>query len=532
MECRGNESITIFGAGNGVFGSETNVKAVKPGGYAFTFHSSNKLQNMVIFGYNTFGLTVEKVSNGVRSTPIQGSGSEPVQLSDIVFKGCNISFYKEACLFGKITNCRFFSCNIGVYSKGGGTLFGTLYSGFDQFNHCFFQGCDKACIFIDNAINVDENQTKFENCWFEGNPSMVCLAKGVGTGLNSLKFSHCWFEANAGRYGQNVIIEGITYVVNEFIFDNSRGVIDHGSLPNGIILKNQSYLQLDKVYGSSDGGNVFGKVNVDSTSYLDCKDIGGDGFGGISTDFVADSSTLYFQNKSRKMSSHRSRNSKSHVTRKYFNTIPFGSMAMTIPQNLVSSTASAVLVTDDGLYNNSSIKFTLPNFANGYEIALNGFQAAEKPYAAYSFSIRKSDNKSVAFLNITCDMQCTVSLTDNNWCTYTGAALSGSFITLRIKNINTFTSEGDTESVIQLSKIQRVLFDTWQQAVDYSKSDTYALPAENPITIHSNGIPTLGTYTKGDIIHNTNPVAGGYAGWICTVAGTPGTWKGFGLIEA
>lgn len=43
--------------------------------------------------------------------------------------------------------------------------------------------------------------------------------------------------------------------------------------------------------------------------------------------------------------------------------------------------------------------------------------------------------------------------------------------------------------------------------------------------------PTTGTYERGDIVYNTNPTAGGYLGWICTAAGTPGTWKGFGLIE-
>lgn len=44
--------------------------------------------------------------------------------------------------------------------------------------------------------------------------------------------------------------------------------------------------------------------------------------------------------------------------------------------------------------------------------------------------------------------------------------------------------------------------------------------------------PTEGTWAKGSIVYNTAPTAGGYAGWVCTVAGTPGTWKGFGSIEA
>jgi len=42
--------------------------------------------------------------------------------------------------------------------------------------------------------------------------------------------------------------------------------------------------------------------------------------------------------------------------------------------------------------------------------------------------------------------------------------------------------------------------------------------------------PTSGEHKLGDIVWNSQPSPGGYAGWICVVAGTPGTWKGFGLI--
>jgi hypothetical protein len=43
--------------------------------------------------------------------------------------------------------------------------------------------------------------------------------------------------------------------------------------------------------------------------------------------------------------------------------------------------------------------------------------------------------------------------------------------------------------------------------------------------------PTTGTWKRGDVVWNTEPAASGYAGWICTTAGTPGTWKQFGAIE-
>ena len=51
-------------------------------------------------------------------------------------------------------------------------------------------------------------------------------------------------------------------------------------------------------------------------------------------------------------------------------------------------------------------------------------------------------------------------------------------------------------------------------------------------TAKANAAPSDGTYKRGDIVYNSAPSAGGYVGWICVTAGTPGTWKGFGSIEA
>lgn len=39
------------------------------------------------------------------------------------------------------------------------------------------------------------------------------------------------------------------------------------------------------------------------------------------------------------------------------------------------------------------------------------------------------------------------------------------------------------------------------------------------------------TYAVGDIIYNSSPIGGGYIGWVCVTAGSPGVWKGFGKIE-
>ena len=44
--------------------------------------------------------------------------------------------------------------------------------------------------------------------------------------------------------------------------------------------------------------------------------------------------------------------------------------------------------------------------------------------------------------------------------------------------------------------------------------------------------PVAGTWAKGDTYLNTAPSAGGVPGWVCTTAGTPGTWKAMANLAA
>lgn len=50
--------------------------------------------------------------------------------------------------------------------------------------------------------------------------------------------------------------------------------------------------------------------------------------------------------------------------------------------------------------------------------------------------------------------------------------------------------------------------------------------------IFGSAAPTTGTWAAGDQCLQTAPAAGGKMGFICTTAGSPGTWKPFGAIDA
>lgn len=78
-------------------------------------------------------------------------------------------------------------------------------------------------------------------------------------------------------------------------------------------------------------------------------------------------------------------------------------------------------------------------------------------------------------------------------------------------------------------------FTQWQAMSDGQKFtvDTAGILRSRNLGLnHAAAKPLSSYWNAGEIIYNTNPVAGGYLGWVCTVAGNPGTWKGFGLIEA
>ena len=50
--------------------------------------------------------------------------------------------------------------------------------------------------------------------------------------------------------------------------------------------------------------------------------------------------------------------------------------------------------------------------------------------------------------------------------------------------------------------------------------------------MYRNSTPNSGAWKQGDKIINSIPSPGTYEGWICTTSGTPGTWKGYNLIQS
>jgi hypothetical protein len=61
---------------------------------------------------------------------------------------------------------------------------------------------------------------------------------------------------------------------------------------------------------------------------------------------------------------------------------------------------------------------------------------------------------------------------------------------------------------------------------------TYGAREGTNIIVYGTAAPSAGDWLVGDKVMNTAPTAGGVSGFVCTTAGTPGTWKSFGAIAA
>jgi len=60
----------------------------------------------------------------------------------------------------------------------------------------------------------------------------------------------------------------------------------------------------------------------------------------------------------------------------------------------------------------------------------------------------------------------------------------------------------------------------------------YTEPTGDRVFKGFSSAPSTGTWRRGDKVLVDNPSASGYIGYVCTTAGTPGTWKGYGTIQA
>ena len=125
---------------------------------------------------------------------------------------------------------------------------------------------------------------------------------------------------------------------------------------------------------------------------------------------------------------------------------------------------------------------------------------------------------------------------DISWNTGVGAGASRYSGTLRDNfyagsNMTAWLYSEPANTALEFVRImaQNNRCETTQLPIQDGTTRAYVAPL---LASYGNAAPGDGPWLLGDIVWNADPAATEYIGWVCVVAGTPGTWKGFGAIQA
>lgn len=86
-----------------------------------------------------------------------------------------------------------------------------------------------------------------------------------------------------------------------------------------------------------------------------------------------------------------------------------------------------------------------------------------------------------------------------------------------------------SENYVEVFRLMEVLED---QTLIAQTTDILSRKPVQREQIYASSAPVSGTWGVGEIVWNSAPAAAGTIGWVCTTAGSPGTWKSWGTIAA
>lgn len=383
-----------------------------------------------------------------------------------------------------------------IFSHNGG---GALYLRSIQdtmFLDCCFRYCgnkiiDTASVFLDDySVNssatsrMNVNDIKFIGCTFEHNNG--CLLKSIGTGNNSVSFTTCKFEYGAVK-GDPIPIqltnaERFLFIGCRFTNYYNSGMFEltncYGIEINGVCYNNTEPSFFANIVDSRAinvrlNGRKIGKVNKSGNTYnLDIK-----------------------------------YNEQEHLGRFYYfimdNTSPNDLVDL---RNIHYPDSGAIVVDDstgtDGIIirqTTASKQLFFVNI-NKNQIAKNGvtiwLKLNSNVTTAHSFYLQPTYGSGSLFKNMTINE-------GESW-----YSISIPKDSLNESKALVMVTPSGFEGTIELKQM-------------YYEDKYYA-----------STYPVNGTWRMGEEVYNNTPTAGGYEKWKCVVAGTPGMWKGVGLIEA
>jgi hypothetical protein len=450
---------------------------------------------------------------------------------NIWFKDCDHALAKTTGNIGNtIRNCGFHQNNYGYWAKDVDAAL-IMQGSNDDFYKCEFHSSYFAAVYI-NSDTALSGQTTFNDCIFEdqqGTGGMTIFVKAYKTSYVPLTFNQCWFENNA--QSGSVTIDSIAYTPQDLWVRECPMVILNKCNVESITADSNGVIVLDKCF-LNENAEVTKVDQTSSVIALDCY-TGGVKVPGLYveniTGFTRDSGGAadVLMTKPRSIIASATNNNYSLISSQDFSNEEAYSWA---------GTASIIgRSTPDGILFNSCCEIAVPTAHTQFGTATDGTATAGN-YVVWTLDI-KPTTANICTVDITGSAATPVTLatglnaflTLNEWTSLSGLSqvTAGLSDKIGIKIINT-TGAGST---FRFSAWQCVQFTDIQDALTFYRSGIYVTNRQRRV-FYGEAAPTTGTWVVGDRLYNTAPAAAGTMGWVCTTAGTPGTWKTFGAITA
>jgi hypothetical protein len=186
-------------------------------------------------------------------------------------------------------------------------------------------------------------------------------------------------------------------------------------------------------------------------------------------------------------------------------------------------------MTPDGVLFDSCCEVDIPNGNTNFGDGTGGTMTTGKFYA-WSVDIKPTTSNipDISIANgTTLAVSLDLNMIEDQWNHRAGVTEAQTTGTLGLQIVNNTGSV----STLRASAYQVVEFDKKRDAINYFNDRCFMPDKQRRIT-QGTAAPTTGTWAVGDSVVYNTPTAGGKRGTTCTTAGTPGTWKEYGVIDA
>jgi len=150
---------------------------------------------------------------------------------------------------------------------------------------------------------------------------------------------------------------------------------------------------------------------------------------------------------------------------------------------------------------------------------------ADVPTATYLFRVNATKSyTNIGTLRTTSD--CTFTSAVNRGLTFASTDAASEF---HLRNFNNSGSGMSSTAWTDSSSLVLSPIKTWNGSAVASSNKQGNSTVINTVD-YNTAAPTTGTWTVGSVRYNSGPAVGEPLGWLCVVAGTPGTWAAFGAV--